>query len=98
MNEFTTLTPDNIDELSEREILDLVEDKPGLPSKRNRLEIIKMVYEILGFDLSNDILLTLLAENKAQLCLATAGGGKTTFAQIKIVLEKLWRKSKNQKI
>lgn len=97
MNKFTTLTPDNINELSEREILDLVEDKPGLPSKRNRLEIIKMVYEILGFDLSNDILLTLLAENKAQLCLATAGGGKTTFAQIKIVLEKLWRKSKNIK-
>lgn len=91
---FVTLTPKNIDSLSESEILDLVKDKKGLPKKQVRLNIIKIVYEILGFDLSNDALLCLLSENDKQLCLATAGGGKTTFAQIKIVLEKMWRKSK----
>ena len=90
---FKALTPSNIDSLNEQEVLALVENKPGLPDKKVRLEIIKMVYEILGFTLSNDALLCLLSENHAQLCLATAGGGKTTFSQIKIVLEKLWRKS-----
>lgn len=93
-NEFITLTPKNIDSMSEEEILALVKDKPGIPKKAIRLKIIKMVYEILGFDLSNDALLCLLSENTAQLALATAGGGKTTFAQIKITLEKLWRKSR----
>lgn len=92
-HKFIPLTPGNIDSLSEEEVLALVEDKPGLPNKRTRLQIIKMVYEILGFTLSNDALLCLLSENHAQLCLATAGGGKTTFSQVKIVLEKLWRKS-----
>ena len=91
--QFQALTPSDIDSLSEGEVLALVEDKPGLPNKKVRLEITKMVYEILGFTLSNDALLCLLSENHAQLCLATAGGGKTTFSQIKIVLEKLWRKS-----
>ena len=90
---FKALTPSNIDSLSEQEVLALVKNKSGLPDKKVRLEIIKMVYEILGFTLSNDGLLCLLSENHAQLCLATAGGGKTTFSQIKIVLEKLWRKS-----
>ena len=90
---FKALTPRNIDSLSEQEVLALVKNKSGLPDKKVRLEIIKMVYEILGFTLSNDALLCLLSENHAQLCLATAGGGKTTFSQIKIVLEKLWRKS-----
>ena len=93
LTQFEALTPSNIDSLSEQEVLALVENKPGLPDKKVRLEIIKMVYEILGFTLSNDALLCLLSENHAQLCLATAGGGKTTFSQIKIVLEKLWRKS-----
>ena len=92
-HKFIPLTPGNIDSLSEEEVLALVEDKPGLPNKNARLQIIKMVYEILGFTLSNDALLCLLSENHAQLCLATAGGGKTTFSQVKIVLEKLWRKS-----
>ena len=92
-HKFIPLTPGNIDSLSEEEVLALVEDKPGLPNKKARLQIIKMVYEILGFTLSNDALLCLLSENHAQLCLATAGGGKTTFSQVKIVLEKLWRKS-----
>lgn len=97
MEKLTTVTPKNIEDLTKEEILELVEDKKGLPSKRNRCKIIEMVYEILGFDLSNDVLLALLKENNAQLCVATAGGGKTTFAQIKILLEKLWRKSKNGK-
>lgn len=95
MKTLKTVTPDNIESMSIDEILNLVEDKKGLPSKRNRYKVIEMVYKILGFDLSNDVLLALLKENDAQLCVATAGGGKTTFAQIKIVLEKLWRKSKN---
>lgn len=97
MEKLTTVTPKDIEDLTKEEILELVEDKKGLPSKRNRCKIIEMVYEILGFDLSNDVLLALLKENNAQLCVATAGGGKTTFAQIKILLEKLWRKSKNGK-
>ena len=54
---FKALTPSNIDSLSEQEVLALVKNKSGLPDKKVRLEIIKMVYEILGFTLSNDALL-----------------------------------------
>lgn len=89
-----SLTPANIDELTVREVLDLIPDAQDLPSVLKRYKIIRMIYEILGFSLSNDALLALLYETGPQLCLATAGGGKTTFAQIKIILEKIWRKSK----
>ena len=58
---FKALTPSNIDSLSEQEVLALVKNKSGLPDKKVRLEIIKMVYEILGFTLSNDALLCLLS-------------------------------------
>ena len=46
--------------------------------------------------MDKDLLLVLLSEPTAQLALATAGGGKTTLSQVKIILEKIYRKTKLQ--
>ncbi len=87
-------TPQNIEQYSLKELLELVDDTNAgnIAKKEVRFKIIKLVYEILGYNLSNDLLLALLAEPKAQLVLATAGGGKTTFSQLKIIIEKILRK------
>ena len=86
-------TPKDIKNYSAQEILNLIEDKdPRVKvSKEKRLKIIQIIYSVLGYDLSPDLLLALLAEPQAELILATAGGGKTTTSQIKIILEKIFR-------
>ena len=94
-----TKTPDNIDEYSIDDVYKLVKDQEGLglPSPRARLRVIKMIFDILGYDLTSDLALALCAEPKAQLVLSIAGGGKTTGAQLKAICEKIWRKSKHNK-
>ena len=92
-----TKTPVDIDDYKIDDIYKLVQDgeaAKGLPSPKVRLRIIKMVFDILGYDLSADLALALTAEPQSQLILAPAGGGKTTGTQIKAICEKFWRKSK----
>lgn len=86
----------NLNSKSEKEILDMVHDTdPNLIfNKYQRLNLIKMLYKIFGYNLSPDLLYMLLTENLSQLVLATAGGGKTTNAQVKLVEAKMVKKSR----
>ena len=88
---FKTETPPDIDKYSVDEVYKLIQDPEGsnLPKPIKRLKIIQILFEILGYDLSPDLALALASEPNAQLIIATAGGGKTTGSQIKVVLEKL---------
>ena len=90
---FETKTPYDIDTWAMEEILKLVQDPAGslLPPKANRLKIVEILYKALGFDLSPDIALCLVAEPLHQLIISTAGSGKTTLSQIKAFIEKLIR-------
>lgn len=91
---FISKTPDNVDELSAAEIIQIATDAEGMPSGKVRYRIIQMLFDVLGFSLSNDALLMLISEPPAKLCLSTAGGGKTTSANIQILAEKIMRKSR----
>lgn len=93
---FKTETPQDIDQYPVDEIYKLIKDPEGcnLPSPKKRLKIIQIIFEVLGYDLSPDLAFALASEPNAQLIIATAGGGKTTGSQVKVVLEKLWRQSK----
>lgn len=64
-----------------------------LPSVRVRLNLVRMLYDVLGFDLTPDVALAGISEPLSTLVLATAGSGKTTWAQIKAVLQKIIRPS-----
>lgn len=88
-------TPEGILQMKEQQILDLVDDTDCNvhTNKANRLGIIKIIYSLLGYNLTNDILLALLDETLAILVIATAGGGKTTMSQIKLIIEKIIRKN-----
>lgn len=91
-----TKTPDNIDSLSFQDIVKLIPANlsDDLPKPANRMKVIRIIFQILGYDLSPDLALALCAEPLSQLIIATAGGGKTTGAQIGAILQKIWRKSK----
>lgn len=91
---FISKTPKDINSYSLSQVVELVPEYDGMPSARARLNIYKMIYEILGYDFTPDVALALLAEPKAELMLSTAGGGKTTQTQLKIIAEKIFRKSK----
>ena len=87
-------TPDNIDELTLNDLLPLVSNPDGVKPAVVRLRILQMLYKVFGYDVSNDQLLMLLAEPKAKLCIAPAGGGKTTNANIQVFAEKIYRSSR----
>ena len=91
---FMSRTPANVDELPVSELLSLATDSEGMPAAAVRYKIIRMLFGVLGFELSNDTLLMLLSEPAAKLCLSTAGGGKTSSANIQILAEKIMRKSR----
>lgn len=90
-----TKTPDNINEMTINEVTRLVpnDGNPLVPAPANRMKVIRIIFQILGYDLSPDLAFALCAEPLAQLIIATAGGGKTTGAQINAILQKIWRKS-----
>lgn len=92
---FKSRTPKDIEDFTDDQILQMIEqDKEfNLAAPIARLQIIKMFYTVLNMDLSKDLLFMLLSEPSAKLCLATAGGGKTTAANIQILIEKVVRKS-----
>lgn len=74
-------------------LLDGAEGDANVASPIVRLRLTKMLYDVLDMKLTSDIALSTIAEPPATLTLAPAGGGKTTWAQIKAILEKLMRQS-----
>lgn len=90
---FQSETPDNIMDISIKDVVKLVNDTRDVgATPKMRAALAQMLYSVLGYKLSNDILLMLISEPTAKLCLAPAGGGKTTAANIQIILEKIFFK------
>ena len=83
----------DIMEMSGDEVLSLIPNTTEnvVVNKNGRYQLIKLIYKILGYDLTPDLLLVQLAEDNAMLVSATAGAGKTTYVQSKIILEKISR-------
>ena len=94
-NSLRSATPDNIDDYSLEDLLELIDDTSvkNVAGKKVRLNLTKMLYDVLGLTLTPDVALATIAEPQSLLALATAGGGKTTWAQVKAILQKLCRKS-----
>ncbi|GAA0101667.1 hypothetical protein UT300012_23820 [Paraclostridium bifermentans] len=92
-------TPDNIDDLTLDEIKTLASESDfgNVVSVEARYQIMSKIYSVLGFDMDKDLLLMLLSEPNAMLSLATAGGGKTTASQVKIMAQKIYRKTADGK-
>lgn len=93
-----TCTPKDIAEYSLEDVLKLantlsnVDAEKKIPMKVRHMIIDKM-YSYFGYQMSNDLLLALLANVKQQLILAPAGGCKTTSSQTKLILSKIfWNK------
>lgn len=84
----------DLSSLTEDEIISLIHDSKYCASKKARVKIIKILFEIFGFRLEPDLLYFLADNTTKQLCLAPAGGGKTTSMNAKLVCEKLYRRSK----
>lgn len=93
MNKLEVVCP-NIDDLPLDEVLTYANDSKDVCKKSSRVTIIKLIYKVLGYNLEPDLLLALVDETEKQLMLAPAGGAKTSTANVKIILEKLYRKSK----
>ena len=87
MSEFRIDTPSNIDAVTDAEIMALCRSDVDIKSPKVRIKIIKLLYKILGYDLSPDLLYALADESKEQFILALAGGGKTTAINVKIALQ-----------
>lgn len=100
MTEFKTDTPVNIHNMTVEDVVPCIHDTFGVPAWV-RLNYVKMIYDILGYDLTPDIALAAISENKSLLVLSTAGGGKTTWSQIKAIMQKMYtpsRRNPNKKI
>lgn len=90
--EFNTATPMDINEYKIDDVAGLITYRtPGLPSPAVRLKYVKMLYDVLGLTLTPDAALAAIAEPQSLMALSIAGGGKTTWSQVKAVLQKLIR-------
>lgn len=96
---FKNDTPSDILDIPVDEVYKFVEDPPGYsgPSLRVRLNFVKMLYDVLGYQLTPDAALCTIGMNTSILTLATAGSGKTTLMQIKTLLFKLVLNSRCRK-
>lgn len=99
---FISDTPNNINDYEIDDVIKLLDEKDAvknqfIPSARVRLNYMKMLYDLLGYTMSPDVALASVSEPQASLVLSTAGGGKTTWSQIKAIEQKLIRKRKNGK-
>lgn len=93
--EFNNDTPHNLSTYSDSDLVEYVVDKDMyIKSKNVRMRVINFLEKILGLEFDNESKLTLLSEPLAKLCLATAGGGKTTLINVQLIIEKLLRTSK----
>lgn len=92
-------TPKGILKLSEADVLALVEDNDVkvVTKKENRLGLVKVLYKLVNYKLTNDIALAMVDESDAILIIATAGGGKTSMSQVKLILEKIVRRNTHGK-
>lgn len=100
MTKFETDTPANIRSMNIDDVVGFVNDNFNVPP-RVRLNYVKMIYDILGYELTPDIALAAISEPKSLLVLSTAGGGKTTWSQIKAIMQKMYtpsRRNPNKKI
>lgn len=96
---FDNDTPININGMNVDDVWKLVKDPPeykGL-SPRVRLNYVKMLYDVEGLDLTPDVAFATISMNTYSLILATAGSGKTTSTQLKVLLYKLILQSKFHK-
>ena len=96
MYDLKSLVTTDLDGLSVQDILDLIKDDTTVGEVKPlpvRFKLIKMLYSVLGFDLNKEILYIMASEPRAQFINATAGAGKTTLNQLKLILEKIIRKS-----
>lgn len=89
-------TPLNIDKIGIDEVLPLIEHQANeyVPSPKVRLNYVKMLYDVLDLNLSSDAALASIDEPQAELVISPAGGGKTTWSQVKAIEQKLVRKTK----
>ncbi len=96
---FENDTPININSMPIDDVWKLVKDPPGYKglSPRVRLNYVKMLYDVEGLDLTPDVAFATIAMNTYTLILATAGSGKTTSTQLKVLLYKLILPSKLRK-
>jgi len=88
---FESETPADIMSWDVDDVWKLVKDEEGsvFPNPRVRLNYVKMLYDVLGLDLTPDVALASIAMPKALLSISPAGGGKTTWAQVQAILYKL---------
>lgn len=93
MTEFMTDTPAGIKDMGIDDVVEYTQDGFSVPA-RVRLNYVKMIYDILGYDLTADIALAAISEHKSLLVLSTAGGGKTTWSQIKAIMQKMYTPSR----
>lgn len=97
---FENKTPLDIDKMTLAQVIDMVQDTE-LGTGKEMVALTKILYTVLGYEMSNDVALAAASNPKAQLVISTAGGGKTTWAQVKAVMQKIRRKSRkypNRKI
>lgn len=89
-------TPYDLNDREVDSVSDLVSDPEDYvgPSPRVRLNYVKMIYDLEGFELTPDAALASIAMDTSCLILATAGSGKTTLTQLKALLFKLVLPSK----
>lgn len=91
---FKSDTPDNVDALSNSELLQYVVKGNYKSSPAVRLRVLNMIYDVLGYDKENEVMLMSASEPQCKLCVASAGSGKTTAANIQIIAEKIMRTSR----
>jgi DNA helicase-2/ATP-dependent DNA helicase PcrA len=96
---FKVDTPVGINDFSRDQLLDCIDDtyalKCGLHPKQIRYKLLEAIMSVLGYTITNDFMYALLTESESKLIVATAGSGKTTAVQLKIILDKLQKKDYN---
>lgn len=87
-------TPRDIEDKSVGELIGMVEDSPYVPySVKKRVKFTQLIYQMVGYDLSKEMLLFHIDECKHKLIIATAGAGKTSIVSLDILINKCIRYS-----
>lgn len=87
-------TPKDIEEKSVTELMGMVEESPFVPySVKKRVKFTQLIYQMVGYDLSKEMLLFHIDECKHKLIIATAGAGKTSIVSLDILINKCIRYS-----
>lgn len=84
--------PDNIKSMTHKELVEWAGDRIKTAGKFTPIQVLNIMNNIfmrLGLELDNEQLLFLLDDSKRLLCEASAGSGKTTVSQLKMIKFKL---------